>query len=127
MAPVPIKRRSLHRIQTAPVLSVFLAVVSVSQSFGGPPGASRPLIFPAPRELAASGHSFVLDDHVTIAVPAFPSDEDLFLAGSLAHELGDRFGLHLKTERLERFDSGKRIILMGSITNPLISRYCANN
>lgn len=97
---------------------------TVFQSFAA---SDYPVIFPAPRELAVSGNGFVLNEQVTIAVPASPSDEDLFLAGFLANELGERFGLHLKTERVANLDPHQRVILMGSIANPLVRSYCAHN
>jgi hypothetical protein len=49
------------------------------------------------------------------------------LASFLANELGDRFALHLKTERLTHLEAGRRVILMGSVSNPLIKAYCAQN
>src|SRR3981081_828797 len=71
--------------------------------FGAGEG-NRPAIFPAPREIATSGDDFVLAEQVSIVIPAHPSDEDLFVAGTLANEVGDRFGLHLKIERRSALD-----------------------
>lgn len=99
--------------QAAPCLGSFDAVTS--------------LIFPAPREVTAAGSRFVLDDQVTISIPSAGSKEDLLLASFLANELGDRFALHLKTERLTHLEAGRRVILMGSVSNPLIKAYCAQN
>ena len=62
--------------------------------------AERSLIFPMPREIVQSGSDFVLNEQAVIAIPAFPSEEDLFLAQVLADDLGDRFAVHLKTERM---------------------------
>jgi hypothetical protein len=91
-------------------------------------GARAPgTIFPEPREIASSGGAFALDSRVTIAVPAFPSEQDLFLARMLADELGDRFGLHLKTERVASLDAQRRTILIGSVSNPLVAGYCAGH
>ena len=42
--------------------------------------AEGPSIFPTPREIT-SGSDFVLDEQAVIAVPAYPSEQDLFLAG----------------------------------------------
>jgi hypothetical protein len=84
-------------------------------------------IFPEPREIAPSGSAFALDNRVTIAVPAFPSEQDLFLARTLTDELGDRFGLHLKTERVASLDAGRRMIVLGSVSNPLVAAYCAGH
>lgn len=84
-------------------------------------------IYPTPREITATESWFVLDNQVSIAVPAAASPEDLFLARFLTDELADRFALHLKTERIPRLAAGRRSILMGSISNPLIRDYCARN
>ncbi|MGO8786650.1 MAG: glycoside hydrolase family 20 zincin-like fold domain-containing protein [Terriglobia bacterium] len=85
------------------------------------------LIFPTPREITAAGKGFVLDSQATIAVPSEASPGDLLLARFLTDELGDRFAFHLKSERLPRLDSGRRVILMGSVANPLVAAYCAQN
>ena len=83
--------------------------------------AEGPLIFPAPREIT-SGSDFVLDEQAVIAVPAYPSEQDLFLARSLADDLGDRFAVHLKTERVAKLDPDRRLIVMGSTANPWCGR-----
>src|SRR5690349_1631095 len=105
------------------------AAVACAGLFGsilglGAQPSERPLIFPAPREITNSGKAFVLDERVTIAVPDHPSSEDLFLARMLADELSDRFGLHLKTEHVGNVDGGRRTIVMGAVTNPLVATYC---
>ncbi len=83
------------------------------------------LIFPQPQEMSGSGSDFALDNQVPVIVPSNASDEDLFLAGSLVHELSDRFGRHLKIERATTLSRGRRAILMGSVENPLVRLYCA--
>ncbi len=84
------------------------------------------LIFPAPREVSSSQGDFVLDSEVRVVVPSNASEETLFLASSLVNEIGDQFGLYLKTEKLEDIDGRQRIILMGSIDNPLVKQYCSH-
>ena len=82
------------------------------------------LIFPEPHEISGSDGDFVLDDHVLVVVPSNASKEDLLLAGSLVNELSDRFGMHLKIERATKLGANKRVILMGSIENPLVKQHC---
>lgn len=81
-------------------------------------------IFPAPREISSVEGEFTVDSQVTIAVPSMASQEDLLLARFLADELGDRFAVHVKTEHVHHLESGKRVIVMGSIANPLVAAYC---
>jgi len=85
------------------------------------------LIFPPPKELIVTGSRFVLDSQVAIAIPSRASQEDMLLAHFLTDELADRFAVFLKTERLIRIDARKRLILMGSVANPLVKEYCAQN
>jgi len=106
---------------------VFLAlgvVVMLSPKLGACAAGG---IFPEPREITPTGIAFVLDNQVAIAVPTIPSEQDLFLARTLAEELGDRFGLHLKTERVARLDGQRRMIVVGSVVNPLVAAYCAGH
>jgi Glycosyl hydrolase family 20, domain 2/Glycosyl hydrolase family 20, catalytic domain len=85
------------------------------------------LIWPEPREVSSSDSNFVLDSQVRIVVPLNPSEQDLLLAGMLANELSDRFGLHLKIERLTALPGNNRVILMGAIENPLVRQYCGES
>jgi len=88
--------------------------------------AEGPSIFPTPREITPDS-DFVLDEQAVVAVPAYPSEQDLFLARSLADDLGDRFAVHLKTERSARLDPARRMIVIGSIDNPLVRTYCGSH
>src|ERR1700693_1259480 len=88
---------------------------------------SRPLIFPLPQSMTPTAERFILDDRIVIVLPAKGSEQDRFLAGFLKDELGDRFGVHLTTERVAARPAGRRTVLMGSIANPLVKAYCARN
>jgi hypothetical protein len=81
-------------------------------------------VFPEPREISSLSGDFVLDDQVRVAVPSKASKEDLFLAGLLVNDLNDRFGLRLKIECVTALSADRRVILMGSIENPLVRQYC---
>ena len=89
-----------------------------------PADSFESLIFPRPREVSRSDGDFLLDNQVRIVVPLVASQQELYLARLLANELGDRFDLHLKTMRADGLIAG-RVILMGSIRNPLIQQQCA--
>ena len=114
--------RSL-RVQR-PVFMALGAILLIAPILGARASGT---IFPEPREIAPSGSAFALDNRVTIAVPAFPSEQDLLLARTLTDELGDRFGLHLKTARVASLDAGRRMIVLGSVSNPLVAAYCAGH
>ncbi len=88
-------------------------------------GAVVSAIFPEPREIASSGGDFTVDEGVEIVLPKKASSEDAQLAEEFARDLADRFAVHPKRTRLAKVDAGKRVILMGSIDNPLIRAYCA--
>jgi hypothetical protein len=110
--------------------NLFVAALCVASQFApcrASSSADASLIFPAPKEVTVAGGGFVLDTQVTIAVPSTASQEDLLLAHFLTNELADRFGVFLKTDRLVRIDARRRMILMGSVTNPLVKEYCAQN
>jgi hypothetical protein len=83
------------------------------------------LIFPEPKEISSSSGDFLLDDQVRVVVPSSASEEYLFLANSLVNEIGDRFDLHLKIERVATLGKGGRVIVMGSRTNPLVQQCCS--
>jgi hypothetical protein len=114
--------RSVRHLSTA--LLALGAALMIAPELGARTSGT---IFPEPRESAPSSGAFALDSRVIIAVPAFPSEQDLFLARTLTDELGDRFGLHLKTERIASVDAQRRMILVGSVANPLVAAYCAGH
>lgn len=112
----------------------FLNATAAQAAFAGfdfpvhPMGPIPPIdsvIFPKPQEIVGLNSDLILDKRVNILVPANATEHDLFLARSLANELGDRFNLHLKIERAGRVGAGARSILMGSIQNNLIREYRA--
>ncbi len=87
----------------------------------------NPLIFPIPQQIKLTGDVFQITDQTVIELPAKPSQNDIFLAQFLTTELADHFGFAIKTVRLSGNPIEKNIILMGSISNELIKRYCKNN
>ena len=104
--------------------ALWLGVVLATAAFPALAVETSP-IFPAPRESSPAAGDFVLDRASVIAIPASPSQQDLFLARMLAEELGDRFDLHLKIERLDHLAPARKLIVMGTFANPLVAEYCA--
>ncbi len=100
---------------------------AAGQSSASCDGACQTLesaIFPQPQEISSSGSDFVLDNQVRVVVPSEASEQDMLLARMLVNELSDRFGLFLKIERVKDLSAGQRVILMGSMENPLVRHYC---
>jgi len=88
-------------------------------------GGGPPVVFPEPREIDLGPRSFDLEERTAIVLPAKASENDALLARVLADELSDRFDLQLRTQRASKLPDNGRAILMGSIENPLIREYCA--
>jgi hypothetical protein len=107
-----------------PWLGVIIALAGLAVPAAG---AGAGPIFPEPREAAAATGDFVVDQSTVIAVPAAPSDQDLFLARMLAEELGERYGVHLKIERRAHLAPGGKLIVMGAFSSPLVAEYCAGH
>lgn len=84
----------------------------------------HPMIFPLPQSMEVSEGYFELNEKTLILVPQKASDSDLFLAHFLIAELGDKYGLAMKTQFTSKLPSDKQFILIGSINNPLVKRYC---
>src|SRR5580698_4023456 len=99
----------------------------VQQSENGRSGEDflRSQLFPAPQEMTSSGSDFALGNDVRVVVPSDATEEDLRCAWQLINELGDRFGLHLKLARLANLNGAGRVILMGSVGNPLVRQSCS--
>ena len=108
------------------MLTSFSAWLTLSLCLAAPAGG-RPLIFPEPKKITVAGTAFTLDDQATIVLPTRASEQDLFLANFLRDEIGDRFARHLRTERVATLDANRRLILIGSIANPLVRAYCTQH
>ena len=95
---------------------LFLLATAILGICRGAAATERSLIFPTPREIVLSGSDFVLNEQSIIAIPAFPSEEDLFLAQSLADDLGDRFvqpmAVTWKRKRSPTWRAGSRDITL---------------
>jgi len=85
------------------------------------------LIFPFPQEIQVKETYFKLNEDILILVPEKVSTEDLFLARFLLAELTDRYGLSLKIKQVQELPLNNQFILMGSINNSLVNKYCAQH
>ncbi len=80
-------------------------------------------VFPEPQEMHVSGAPFVMNEDVSILLPAKASEADLRLSSILSAELSDRYGIAIKQESATKLPEGRRYILVGTITNPLVKEY----
>jgi hypothetical protein len=89
--------------------------------------AAEQLIFPIPQEMQVTNDLFTLEGSVTIIVPENAPEKDISLARSLVGELSAKYGIALKIEKHSAIPKDKKVIVMGSIGNPLIKKYCTDN
>ncbi len=111
----------LLRFITATTLGVFL--LSLNPVFG----IDKPLIFPIPRQMEVTAESFVLDETIIIATPRNASEKDVQLARLLVKELSNKYGIALKIESVDMIPRGRKVVIMGTLTNSLIKKYCVDN
>jgi len=110
--------KKIHGIILTIVLSITLSCFPVRLS-----AARNTLIFPFPQQMELTGDEFVLDESVSIIVPQGKTDEDLFLARFLVRELSDKYGLAVKIESSGDIPEDRKVVVMGSVDNPLIKQY----
>ena len=87
-------------------------------------GNAKPLIFPYPRNMEMLEGRFSLDEKVVIISPENPSQSDEFLTRSLVADLTDRYQVAVRTANVQQVDEKERLILMGTIDNPLVKEFC---
>ena len=87
----------------------------------------KPLIFPVPQELKINQEAFILDESISILIPDNASDPDISLAKMLVRELSDKYGIALKIKAVSEIPASGKAIIMGTLNNPLIRKYCSSN
>lgn len=87
----------------------------------------KPLIFPIPQQLQVTNQSFVLDETIIIAIPTNAGEKDIALAKLLVKELSNKYGIALKIQKADVIPVGRKVVIMGTFSNPLIKKYCADN
>ncbi len=87
----------------------------------------KPLIFPIPQQLQVTNESFVLDETILIVTPKNASEKDVALARLLVKELSNKYGIALKIQSVDAIPRGRKVVMMGTLSNPLIKKYCSDN
>jgi hypothetical protein len=89
--------------------------------------AENPLIFPIPQQLQTTNENFLLNEATLIIVPPNCSAKDISLAHFLVRELSDKYGIAVRVETSFVIPTNRNVVVMGSIENPLIKKYCSDN
>jgi len=118
------KTAPIGRLRLFAFLCIFISLCAGAHLAGA---QEKPLIFPLPQQLEIMNSSFVLDETVTILVPPDVSEKDISLARFLVREMSDQYGLALKIESRTDIPQGRKTIVMGTVSNPLIKNYCQEN
>jgi len=104
------------------VLFILLTVSIRVSAVSDPPD-----IFPIPRQAEFTEEWFELDESVTILIPAETNDNEEFLADILTGELSERYRLAIFKKHVREIAVNEKIIIAGTVDNPLISQYCKEN
>lgn len=84
----------------------------------------KPLIFPIPQQMQVTNDGFVLGETILIITPPNSSEKDISLAQFLVRELSDKYGIALKIETRSEIPKDRKVIVMGTLDNPLVKKYC---
>src|SRR5258706_1411496 len=87
----------------------------------------KTLILPIPQQLTVSNDAFVVDESVSIIIPQNATERDISLARLLVRELSNKYGIGLKIEIRADIPKNGKVVVMGSVQNPLIKKYCTDN
>ena len=111
-----------HRFNLFSAICLFSLVYSMKTM-----AQDRPLIFPIPQRLEVTKDVFVMDETASIIVPQNASEKDIFLARFLVRELSDKYGIALKIETRADIPRDRKVVVMGSVNNPLVKKYCTDD
>ena len=84
----------------------------------------KPLIFPIPSAVQMHEGNFVFDSSVSMLLTGKAESTDHFLARFLCHEVADKYEYAIKLTSSFKIPQGGKFILIGSLANPLIKKYC---
>jgi hypothetical protein len=115
------KNNSLRNLVLCPV--IYTALFTWSQQVQA---IEKPLIFPIPQELKITQDVFIVDETTSILVPENSGEQDISLARFLVRELSDKYGIALKIVTCTSIPKNGKAVLMGSVNNPLVRKYCAD-
>lgn len=82
------------------------------------------LIFPIPSEVQMKDGKFNIDKTTFLMIPERANHDDNFLAKFLVNEIADRYEHSLNIIKRSTFSESDKFILIGSVSNPLVKKYC---
>ncbi len=85
------------------------------------------LIFPIPQQVKLTTDTFVVNGNTSILIPENAGNQDVELARFLVRELSDKYGVAVKTKTVASISEERNVILMGTLKNPLIRKYCKDH
>lgn len=96
-----------------PFIAILVCGFLVAGAFGA--------VFPPPQKMQPLKETFVLEN-ASIAVPANPTPQEIFLARSLSAYLVDRWQVALPTTEFTKLPSDRPLIVMGTRKGRLVSQ-----
>ncbi len=87
----------------------------------------KPIIFPIPLSVEITGGNLTLDKDAIIVVPKERNIESNLITELLQAEFGDKFRIPVNRNATDRLPSTQRYMLFGSLSNPLVAKYCKDN
>lgn len=116
------KRCNFWKVLFVPFLSGIIFAFSTDAL-----AIEKPLIFPVPQKLQITQDQFIVDETISIVVPEKASSQDVSLARFLVAELSDKYGVALKIRTGSGIPKDGKAVLMGTLKNPLIRKYCSDH
>jgi hypothetical protein len=87
----------------------------------------KPLIYPFPAAVKLATGEFVVNESTSILAAERETQADKFLRSLVAAEFADRYGRALKIAKNTKLSAKENFILIGTIDNPLVRKYCESN
>ena len=87
----------------------------------------KPMIFPIPLHTEITGGNFIVDETTVILLPGTENKDGALITELLQAEFSDKFGMPINVLRTNLLPNDRKFILIGSIKNPLIKKYCEDN
>jgi hypothetical protein len=103
---------------------IFILFFFGLQALCGYSKTPEPLIFPIPSEVQMKDGKFNIDKTTFLMVPERANHDDNFLAKFLVNDLADKYEHSLNIIKRSIFSESDKFILIGSVSNPLVKKYC---